>query len=133
MRIVLDTNCLVVILPKKSLYRKIFDLIRTGKIKLAVTTEILSEYEEILTNFYSFGVAQNVIRFITELQNTELITVYYNWNLIAKDVDDNKFVDCYVSANADFIVTDDKHYKVLDKLEFPIVKHIKLSEFLKII
>ncbi len=131
MRILLDTNCLLVIIPKKSKYRKVFDYIRDGKISLLVTTEILNEYEEQLTDFYSQSVAYNVIRLLMELPETETITVFYNWNLITDDVDDNKFVDCAIAGNAALIVTNDKHYKVLDKIEFPKVIHLKLDEFMK--
>ena len=66
-----------------------------------------------------------------ELPKTETITVYYNWNLITFDADDNKFVDCAISGNAELIVTNDHHYKVLNKINFPKVNHIKLEEFFK--
>ena len=46
MRIVLDTNCLLVIVTKHSQFRIIFDSIINGKLNLIVTTEILLEYEE---------------------------------------------------------------------------------------
>ena len=47
MRIVLDTNCFLAILPKKSYYRPIFDAFKEGKFELAISTEILDEYAEI--------------------------------------------------------------------------------------
>ncbi len=133
MKIVLDTNCLLVIIPKLSKYRKVYDLIREGKITLAVTTEILAEYEEQLSNFYSETVAQNVIRQIIELQSTELKTVFYSWNLITKDPDDNKFVDCSIGASAELIVTNDRHFKELDKIDFPKVRYLKLEKFCKLL
>jgi len=133
MKIVLDTNCLIVIVPKKSAYRKVYEMIRTGKIELAITNEILTEYEEQLTDFYSASLAQNVVKQLLELKNISLVNVYYNWNLIKVDVDDNKFIDCAVSCNADLIVTNDKHFNVLDKIEFPKVNHIKLQDFIKLI
>ena len=132
MKIVLDTNCLLVIIPKLSIYRKVYDLIREEKITLAVTTEILAEYEELLSNFYTETVAQNVIRQIIELQSTELKTVFYSWNLITKDPDDNKFVDCAIGASAELIVTNDRHFKELDNIDFPKVKHLKLEKFCKL-
>jgi uncharacterized protein len=42
-----------------------------------------------------------------------------------------KFVDSAISANADFIVTSDKHYNILEQIPFPSVKVISLGEFLK--
>ena len=61
--------------------------------------------------------------------NVELITRYYHWNLITADADDNKFVDCVIAANAKFLVTHDKHFKVLSKVEFPKVAVIDAEKF----
>ncbi len=129
MKIVLDTNCLLMIVSKKSQYRKVFDLICSGEIRLAISNEILTEYEEQLSLFYSENFAQNVSRYLLSLLSIEFVQVYYNWHFITKDEDDNKFVDCAVSANADLIVTNDKHFKELDKIEFPKVKHVTIQKF----
>jgi len=48
MRVVLDTNSLLVSISKKSKYRPIFDGILQGKFTLLITNEILSEYTEII-------------------------------------------------------------------------------------
>jgi predicted nucleic acid-binding protein len=53
--------------------------------------------------------------------------------LITVDPDDNKFVDCAVAANADFICTEDKHFKVLKKVPFPPVKVISADDFVEIL
>jgi len=49
------------------------------------------------------------------------------------DKDDNKFVDCAISCNADFLVSNDRHYNILASIEFPEVKVLKANEFLEII
>jgi putative PIN family toxin of toxin-antitoxin system len=128
-RIVLDTNCLLQIIPKQSKYRIVWDKILKGEISLCVTTEILNEYYEILSYFLTEKLAENVVNTILNLRKTEKTEVFYFWNLITKDTDDNKFVDCAVSANADLIVTNDKHFKELDKIEFPKVKHVTIQKF----
>ena len=46
------------------------------------------------------------------------------------DKDDNKFVDCAVSCNADYLVTNDRHFDILASIEFPKVITIKAKEFL---
>ncbi len=51
------------------------------------------------------------------------------WNLIEADSDDNKFVDCAVSANANGIVTQDKHFNVLRNIDYPNVNLISIAEF----
>jgi len=42
--------------------------------------------------------------------------IYYNFNLITEDEDDNKFVDCVIASNAIFLVSNDRHFQVLKKI-----------------
>ena len=62
MRIVVDTNSLMVSIAKVSKSRWLFDAILNGNIELAVTTDILEEYEEVMGTFYGSSVlAKNVV------------------------------------------------------------------------
>jgi predicted nucleic acid-binding protein len=38
-------------------------------------------------------------------------------------------VDCAVAGNADFIVTNDGHFKVLKDIQFPRVEVLSIDEF----
>ncbi|MBK9013554.1 MAG: hypothetical protein IPM82_05425 [Saprospiraceae bacterium] len=69
-------------------------------LEIAVTTEILAEYEEQLSDFYAPAVADGVLQQLDILENVHHIQVYYKWNLIADDPDDNKFSDCAVAASS---------------------------------
>ena len=64
-------------------------------------------------------------------QYTLFITPYFKFQLIDDDPDDNKFVDCAISANAKYIVTEDHHYNILKHIDFPKVDCITLDEFMK--
>lgn len=55
----------------------------------------------------------------------------YTLQSIEQDKDDNKFVDCAIVANAQYIVTEDRHFKVLDTIAFPKVDVIGLDTFLE--
>ena len=44
-------------------------------------------------------------------------------------IDNNKFVDLTVSANADHLLTHDKDFNVLKTLEFPKVSVVSLEAF----
>ena len=129
MKIVLDTNCLVRILPKNSQYRCLWDAFLQGDFDLCYTTEILEEYDEILTGFYSTRASEFMIGVLLKSQNTIQITPYYKWNIIHADPDDNKFVDCALNAGADYIVTNDRHFNVLKSLDFPPIKVINIETF----
>ena len=113
MRIVLDTNCLLVSVQEYSDYFWLWQAFREKKFTLCYTNEILNEYQEVLSHYYSDAMAKYVIDAILNAVHAEPITVYYKWELITADLDDNKFVDCAVSANATCIVTNDRHFNVL--------------------
>jgi len=47
-----------------------------------------------------------------------------------EDADDNKIIECAVTAKADYIVTGDPH--LLDLKEFNWIKIVKAAEFLSL-
>jgi predicted nucleic acid-binding protein len=59
----------------------------------------------------------------------EKTEIYFNFQLILDDADDNKFVDCAIAANAICLVSNDKHFQVLKTIDFPKVTILKLQEF----
>jgi len=128
-RIVLDTNCLLQSLPTQSPYHKIWSDILSGSISLCVNTEILNEYEEILSQKTTREIAHNVVEAIARLHTTIYQEVYIHFGLIKEDVDDNKFVDCAVAADAEFIVTNDTHFNILKTIEWPKVTIRTIKEF----
>ena len=133
MNIVLDTNCLLMSLSRRSPYYPVWRDFVDGKYTLCVTNEILAEYEEILTNKVGAEIASNVITAILDLPNTKMIQVYYHLRLITADPDDDKFVDCAFKANARYIVTQDHHYDVLKQTPFPFIDVIGIDEFIKVL
>jgi len=133
MRVVLDTNSLLVAISQKSKYRPIFDCILKGKFTLLITNEILTEYTEIIERKASPIVAANISELLVQANHVEKIEVFFKWLLLVNDEDDDKFVDCAISGNADFIVTDDKHFNMLKNVKFPAVKVIKTQDFLEVI
>jgi len=97
---------------------------------LGITTEILMEYEEVIERKFHSEVAKDTIRTLLALPNVTKINVYYNWYLIGADSDDNKFVDCAVSANATGIVTQDKHFNILKSVDYPKITLISIADFM---
>ncbi len=128
-RVVLDTNCLLQALPSRSPYHKIWTGILAGRIRLCVNTEILNEYEEILAQKTTAEIAHNVVEAIARLHTTEFQEVFIHFGLIEADADDNKFVDCAVAADAEYIVTNDAHFNVLKQIDWPKLTVIAIKEF----
>lgn len=61
--VVIDTNCLLQIISRKSPYRPIWDAFIAGRYDLCVSNEILDEYQEIL--------GQQITPTIADLADTE--------------------------------------------------------------
>jgi len=128
-KIVLDTNCFISCIGKKSKFRKLFDKFLEGKLTLCVSSEILLEYEEKFLEFWGEEVTNNLLGVLLTSENVLLQPIYFNFNLVSGDADDNKFVDTYISSSADFLVTNDAKLLLVGRNEFPEVKTISLVEF----
>jgi putative PIN family toxin of toxin-antitoxin system len=133
MKIVLDTNCLVVCFPSTSPYHCLWKAFRETKITLCFTTDIINEYSEILPRFFSHQFTNDVINELLLSPNVIKTNNYYRWNLITVDPDDNKFVDCAFNAGADYLVTNDNHFNVLKSLEFPLIKVVNIKNFKRLL
>ncbi|MFC0517274.1 putative toxin-antitoxin system toxin component, PIN family [Mucilaginibacter angelicae] len=133
MNIVLDSNILLVAIGKKSEYRPIWEAFIDEKYNLIISDEIIYEYEEIIQLRSGTKAAEIVLEIFVEAVNVINQKVYYSWNLIISDPDDNKFFDVAVAANADYLVTNDSHFNVVKQLAFPSVKIISANEFLNIV
>lgn len=127
-KVVLDTNVLLVCISDRSRLHWIFQSLLSGEFILCVTTDILAEYAEIIEQHMGHIASESVMGIIENAKNIELITAYYRFNLL-KDVDDNKFVDCAIAANANFIVSHDKDFNILKQIDFPKIKVINTNQF----
>jgi len=133
MKVVLDTNALLVAIPTKSIYRPIMDALIESKFQLVLSNDILSEYVEVIEQKAGALVANNIAEMLLNLEDLNKVEIYFEWQLIKKDPDDNKFVDAAIVGGADFIVTNDQHFNTLKMVEFPKVKVISVNEFLDLI
>lgn len=110
--------------PLPVLVRVLFNLlIFKGKILY------YNKYTKILQRLTDNETAEYVVKTILNSPFVELITPFYHFNLITVDPDDNKFVDCAISANAHYIVTNDHHYDVLKDIDFPKVNVVNIQQF----
>ncbi len=129
MKVVLDTNVILRAISSKSEYAMLIDELYIQSYSALVSTEILLEYEKKITQFFNKDVAKNFLDFLIILPNVEKVEVFFQLNIIQSDADDNKFVDCAFVGNAHYIVTDDKHFNILKKLDFPKIPVITAENF----
>ncbi len=131
-QVVIDTNCLIQIISQRSKHYFLWQAFLRGDYNLCVTNDIMEEYEEILCQKANRRIATIVLEIIRLAPNTQKIDASYHWHLITADPDDNKFVDCAVVANADFIVSEDRHFSVLKAIPFPEINVICLEDFARL-
>jgi uncharacterized protein len=128
-RVVLDTNVLLVAISPKSKNRWLFDALLNGDFTLCVTSDILNEYAEIIEREMGAEVAEMTLDLLLILPNIQLVHKYFFWQLIEQDPDDNKFVDCAIAANAQYLISEDRHFRVLKKYGYFGIELVKLNEF----
>ena len=128
--IVLDTNCLIMAVSANGEYYKIWQDYLDGNYNLCISNDILEEYVEVMGRNIRPDFAEMICYVIMNSSNTILVDPTYSFNMIAADVDDNKFVDCAIVANAKFIVSNDKHFNVLKDIPFPHVEVLNIDEFM---
>ena len=130
-QVVIDTNCLVQMISVHSPYRPAWQAFREGQYTLCVSNDILNEYNEILGRVANTAVAHNIVNAIVRSPYTRMLDPHFHFGLIEQDPDDNKFVDCAIIAGADYIVSEDAHFRVLSEIPFPNVNVIRMDEFLQ--
>lgn len=133
LRVVLDTNVLLKTVSRRSAYKAILDKLLAGAFELYVTTEILLEYEEKIAQIFDQEVAEIILGALTLSTYVHKIDANFQFLLIPNDADDNKFVDCAIAANAHYLVTNDRDFNALKKIDFPVVNLLKIEEFLDIL
>lgn len=117
MIVVLDTNVVIQALNRNHRFAIILDAWYAGRFSWAVSTDILFEYREDIVRT-SGGERWKSLERLLELaavhsENVVQISPSFFFRTISADRDDDKFADCAITANADFIVTSDSHFRVL--------------------
>ena len=130
MRVVLDTNCLIMAISSRNRYNIIWKSFLVGDYILCITNEILEEYVEVIGRNISPTVADMVAFTILTRKNVLKFDPHFRFNLIKADPDDNRFVDCAIVSGAKCIVTEVKHFRVLDSISFPHVDIVGIDAFI---
>lgn len=133
MKVVVDSNVLVAMIGKRSALRPLWDAFINAKYSIMVSEDILKEYEEILQIYAAKDADRLVMEIFAETQQVIYHSIYYKWNMVIEDPDDNKFFNVAVAANADYLVTNDAHFNRIKSIKFPKVSIINSDESLQII
>lgn len=129
MNIVLDTNCLIMIISPHSDYYSLWRAFLSEKYTLCISNEIIEEYAEVMARNLSPQLSEMIIYTILTSPNVIRVDPHFSFGLIETDKDDNKFVDCAIACNARCIVTEDKHFDVVKQIHFPSVDILNIDAF----
>lgn len=130
MRVVVDTNVLVsAILSPAGTPAQILDLILSRRVTLLISPDILTEYTEVLSR-KEFSFNKEVIRSFLHViaMEAEKVTPHPRSTALP-DPDDEPFLVCALSGNADFLITGNK--KHFPEASCRPVKPLSSSEFLE--
>src|ERR1700704_3577623 len=113
MRIVVDTNVLIsALLNNHSLPRTIFNLQQSGRFRIVISEEIVSEYRRVLAYPHIQArhrfTPQKIEKYLSLLRNASvLVTPTEQVTVVKDDPDDNKFIACALAGNAEYVVSGD--------------------------
>lgn len=130
MRIVIDTNIIVSGLFFGGLPRKILDMIVDYEIEAFASPEIIDEYERVIVHFLSRNNGVNDSGILLSILNRLLIIDPVSNVDVCRDIDDNKFINCAIDADALYLVSGDNDLLVLKK--YRNVQIITAKEFIEL-
>ncbi|HUY53264.1 MAG TPA: putative toxin-antitoxin system toxin component, PIN family [Candidatus Dormibacteraeota bacterium] len=113
--IVLDTNVYMAaaLNPQSILYRLVEDSAANYLANYFTSPAILLELQDELENKFMFS-RENVVQWINRIE--EFVTVIrplQTVDIITRDPDDNKILECAIEAQADLIISADKDLLIL--------------------
>ena len=128
-KLVIDTNVLITTINRNNPEFTIYDAFEKKSFDWVVSTKVLTEYTEQITDFYSVSTANFVLDILCTATNVIFAEPYYRWQLIEADPDDNKFADLAISTASEALITFDKHFNIFKELTFPKLTVIHPEEF----
>ncbi len=131
MKLVIDTNVVISGIFWKGIPNKILMNWFKGGFEVFISASILAEYEEVLKRIGSgltLEEIQNWIELI--IINSSIVVPLGNLKIIESDPDDDKFVECALSGQAEYIVSGDKH--LLNLKEYQGVKIVSPAHFFEL-
>lgn len=117
MTVCIDTNVLLGMFTASHSHRPILEAWLQRAFIWAVSTDILLEYEEIMLREGGAGKGTKMLRIMQMAAsahgNLRLVSPTYRFRAITEDPDDDKFADCAITAEADWLITEDRHFNSL--------------------
>ena len=130
MRAVADTNVYISALNFGGAAEEVLALGRAEVVELFVSSAILKEIEGVLIRKFQWSAkrARQAIAAIQEF--AQLVRPKETIHLITEDEPDNRILECALEAQADVVITGDKHLRQLETFRDVLI--VSPREFLEI-
>jgi putative PIN family toxin of toxin-antitoxin system len=131
MRLVLDANIFVSSFFWGGNPRNVLERVIEGIDELFITKEILDEIEEVMGRSKFHAAKEEIDYFINSIEEIgNRIIPKMQIKDGSRDKTDNKYIECGIAANADYIVSGDIH--LLELREYGKIKIISAREYLEV-
>lgn len=130
-KVVLDTNIIVSAFGWGGKPADIMRLITGGEILNFTSVEMLTELKKVV-GYSRLSFSETLQAEIIEIMfnASSIVERHESVNIIDDDTEDNKILECAISAGAEFVVSGDKHLLTLKSFEG--IKIVTPEEFIKI-
>ena len=128
MKVVLDTNIYISAAMLGRVCEDVLETCRFGNIDVFISNDIIDELKNKLTNKFLWkdnqieAFLENILGFCI------IVEVNENISFIEDDPDDDKILECAISADCDFIVSGDNHLARLKS--YKSIKILRPADFL---
>ena len=133
MKIVVDTNVFVSsFLSPTGSPRQVIDLWKKGLVTLCLCAETLKEHLLVLSRLGLQGEPEmdELLALIRRGINIRFVAIEGTLRVVVDDPDDDPFVECAVTAGAEYIVSGDRHLKKMGC--YGDIRIVAPAEFLRL-
>jgi len=130
--VVLDTNILLsALLSPLSNPSKCLKLAKTDVIQSVTCQEIIDEFQEKLTSKFKYSARESQKIINDFLDYSKIVKITNKLDVVEKDPDDNKIIECAIIGRATHIITGDKkHLLPMEKYQQILI--VNATNFLQI-
>jgi len=128
-KVVLNTNVTISAFFWEGNPRKIYDLIREGKLIMLLSDDMEKEFIRVL-GYEKFGLSpQEMMPFLRDLRiHARHVETKSKISVVIADPTDDIFLECAVDGNANFVISGDRH--LLDIRVYKGIEIVRGGEFL---
>lgn len=127
MRIVIDTNVVASGLIFGGKPEQLLELASESGVEMCVSSQILAEYEEIISRLSKKYPNHAKSITLKDLTNKALLVYPTQTVTVCRDPDDNKFIECALEGKCIYIVSGDAD--LLDLQSYADVEIVTVTEF----